>query len=213
MVLVSPDAERTMNTYLGACVELSRKDIEEDLIKASKIIYLEGYLWDREEAKDALLHTAELAKKHGRVVSLTLSDPFCVKRHRDGFLKLIKSGVSLLFCNEEEIIELFQEKSVEKALARCRDLCDVVVVTRGDKGAVAMAKGKRFEIHAEPIDRVVDTTGAGDMFAAGFLTGYARDKSIPECLKMGALAAGEIISHVGARPQVSLKELVERKVK
>lgn len=212
MVIVSPDAQRTMNTYLGACSKLSRKDIDEDLIRQAKIVYMEGYLWDRPEAKDALAYAVELAHKHGRKVSLSLSDPFCVNRHRDSFLQLIKSGVDILFCNEDEIKALFDTTDPEDAFKKCKDLCDIVVVTRGAKGAVAICGEKRHEIPAEPIRKVIDTTGAGDLFAAGFLTGFAKDRTVPECLQMGALAAAEIISHYGARPETSLSELIAKKV-
>lgn len=213
MVIVSPDAQRTMNTYLGACSRLSRHDIDEEIIRDTKILYIEGYLWDREEAKDALSHAVELAHKHGRKVSLSLSDPFCVGRHRESFLNLIKNGVDILFCNEEEILMLFETKSPEDAFEKCRNLAEIVVITRGDKGAVAVAGDTLFEIPAEPISKVVDTTGAGDLFAAGFLTGYAQGRSIYDCLQMGALAASEIISHYGARPETPLEQLIAQKVK
>lgn len=212
MVIVSPDAQRTMNTYLGACSKLSRKDIDEDLIRDAKIVYMEGYLWDRPEAKDALAYAVELAHKHHRKVSLSLSDPFCVNRHRDSFFRLIKNGVDILFCNEEEIMALFSATDPEEAFKRCEDLCETAVITRGAKGAVAVCGNNRYEISAEPIDKVVDTTGAGDLFAAGFLTGLARGKSVQDCLQMGALSAAEIISHYGARPETSLKELIAEKV-
>lgn len=213
MVIVSPDAQRTMNTYLGACSKLSRKDIDEELIRQTKIVYMEGYLWDRDEAKDALAYAVELARKHGRKVSLSLSDPFCVNRHRDSFIELIRRGVDIVFCNEEEILALFGVSTAEEAFEKCRDLCEIVVITRGEKGAVAVTRDKKYEIPAEPINKVIDTTGAGDLFAAGFLTGHAQGRSVSECLQMGALAAAEIISHYGARPEVSLAQLVAEKVK
>lgn len=213
MVIVSPDAQRTMNTYLGACAKLSRKDIDEELIRQTKIVYMEGYLWDRDEAKDALSYAVELAHKHKRKVSLSLSDPFCVNRHRESFLELIKRGVDIVFCNEDEILALFNTADVEEAFEKSKSLCDVVVITRGARGAVAITGDKRYEIPAEPINRVIDTTGAGDLFAAGFLTGYAAERSILECLQMGALAAAEIISHYGARPETSLTELMAQRIK
>lgn len=212
MVIVSPDAQRTMNTYLGACSKLSRNDIDEDLIRRAKIVYMEGYLWDREEAKDALAYAVELARKHGRKVSLSLSDPFCVNRHRDSFVSLIKSGVDIVFCNEDEILSLFNVSDPEEAFRQCEELCELAVITRGEKGAVAVCGKNRYAIPAEPIARVVDTTGAGDLFAAGFLTGYAQNRPVSECLQMGALAAAEIISHYGARPEAPLADLVARKV-
>ena len=212
MVIVSPDAQRTMNTYLGACSKLSRRDIDEDLIRQAKIVYMEGYLWDRSEAKDALTYAVELAHKYNRKVSLSLSDPFCVNRHRDSFLHLIKNGVDILFCNEDEIKTLFNTNDPEEAFKKCKDLCGTVVITRGADGAVAVCGTERYEIPAEPINNVIDTTGAGDLFAAGFLTGFANDRTISECLQMGALAAAEIISHYGARPETSLSELIAKKV-
>ena len=213
MVIVSPDAQRTMNTYLGACSKLTRKDIDEELIRQTKIVYMEGYLWDRPEAKDALAYAVELAHKHNRKVSLSLSDPCCVTRHRSSFIELIKNGIDIVFCNEDEIMVLFDTQDPEAALERCKTLCEIVVVTRGAKGAVAICGQTRYEIPAEPINRVIDTTGAGDLFAAGFLTGLAQNRSIPDCLQMGALAAAEVISHYGARPESSLSELIAKKLK
>ncbi|MBR1777193.1 MAG: adenosine kinase [Alphaproteobacteria bacterium] len=212
MVIVSPDAQRTMNTYLGACSKLSRKDIDEDLIRQTKIVYMEGYLWDRPEAKDALAYAVELAHKYDRKVSLSLSDPYCVNRHRDSFLQLIKNGVDILFCNEDEIKALFDTDDPEEAFKHSENLCEIVVVTRGAKGAIAICGQDRYEIPAAPINRVIDTTGAGDLFAAGFLTGFSHGRSVFECLQMGALAAAEIISHYGARPETSLSELIAKKV-
>ena len=212
MVIVSPDAQRTMNTYLGACSKLSRKDIDEDLIRDAKIVYMEGYLWDRPEAKDALTHATGLAHNSGRRVSLSLSDPFCVNRHRDSFFQLIKDGVNVLFCNEDEIKALFNTDDPEEAFGHCEDLCEIAVITRGAKGAVAVCGKERHEIPAAPIEKVVDTTGAGDLFAAGFLTGLSREKTVQDCLQMGALAAAEIISHYGARPEISLRDLIAEKI-
>lgn len=212
MVIVSPDAQRTMNTYLGACSKLSSKDIDEDLIRDAKIVYMEGYLWDRKEAKDALTYSVELAKKYNRKVSLSLSDPFCVNRHRDSFLRLIKDGVNVLFCNEEEIKTLFDTNDSEEAFRQSETLCETVVVTCGADGAVAICGKDHHKIPAAPINKVVDTTGAGDLFAAGFLTGLAWNKSVSDCLQMGALSAAEIISHYGARPETSLRELIARKI-
>lgn len=213
MVIVSPDAQRTMNTYLGACSKLSRKDIDEELIRQAKIVYMEGYLWDREEAKDALAYAVELAHKYGRKVSLSLSDPYCVNRHRESFFNLIKSGVDIVFCNEDEILALFGVSDPEEAFERCKALCELVVVTRGENGAVAIKGEERYSVPAEPIVKVIDTTGAGDLFAAGFLTGYAQERPVSECLQMGALSAAEIISHYGARPQAPLRDLIAKKVK
>lgn len=209
-VFVSEDAQRTMHTFLGACSLLSRADIDEDIVAASKIVYIEGYLWDREEAKKALSLAAELARKHHRKVALSLSDPYCVNRHRDSFLKLIADGVNLIFCNEEEIKALCMETDLNKALEKARSLCDVVVVTLGEKGAVAIAGEQSYVVEAKATAGVVDTTGAGDLFAAGFLTSFARGQDIADCLETGAFAAAEIISHYGARPEVPLKDLMRK---
>ena len=209
-VLVTEDAQRTMHTFLGACSLLSRSDIDETVIAESKIVYIEGYLWDREEAKKALSLAVEIARKHNRKVALSLSDPFCVRRHRDSFLELIKSGVNLIFCNEDEIKELCLEQDLDKALEKSRSLCDLVVVTLGAKGAVAIAKENSFVVEAKATAGVVDTTGAGDLFAAGFLTAFARGQSVPDCLETGAFAAAEIISHYGARPATPLKDFIKK---
>ena len=174
---------------------------------------MEGYLWDRPEAKDALAYAVELAHKHHRKVSLSLSDPFCVNRHRDSFLQLIKNGIDILFCNEDEIKALFGTDNAEEAFEKCKTLCETVVVTRGAKGAVAICGETRYEIPAEPINRVIDTTGAGDLFAAGYLTGLSQNRPVSECLQMGALAAAEIISHYGARPETPLCDLIAEKIK
>lgn len=208
LILVTPDGERTLNTYLGACVELGPEDIDESLIARSKMVYLEGYLWDPPRAKEAMLKAANLAHKHGQRVALSLSDGFCVARHRAEFARLIEDHVDVLFANEDEVASLTQADSFEGAAEAVRGRCEVAVLTRGAKGAVVLSNGERFEVPAEPIEHVVDTTGAGDLFAAGFLYGFTHGYGPADAARMGAIAAAEVISHIGARPGTSLRELI-----
>jgi adenosine kinase len=208
LVMVTPDGERTMNTYLGACQMLGPDDVEEEVVAASSILYMEGYLWDPPQAKKAFVHAAGIAKRHGREVALSLSDSFCVDRYRDEFLDLIKSGtVTLLFGNESELHSLYETADTETAMAALAQDCAFAVVTRSEKGAVVLKGGNRWAVPAAPVDRIVDLTGAGDLFASGFLFGLARGQDPETCAKLGGLAAAEVISHIGARPQVSLKDL------
>ncbi len=208
MINVTPDAQRTMQTFLGACVNLGPDDIDEDLIAAAKVTYMEGYLWDPEQAKQAFLKAARIAKAAGRQVSLSLSDPFCVDRHRAEFLDLVKNHVNILFANEEEIMSLYKVESFDEALQAVRSDCDIAALTRSEKGSVAVQGDEVHIVDAEAVAKVVDTTGAGDAFAAGFLHGLTTDQPLERCARMGGICAAEIISHVGARPDVSLKELV-----
>jgi len=207
MILVSPDAERTMNTFLGASVELSPIDINRELIASAKITYLEGYLFDREQAKAAFIKAAEHAHEYGHRIALTLSDPFCVDRHRHDFLNLVENHVDILFANEDEIKSLFLQDNFDDAISAISKHVEIAVITRSEKGAVIISKGETIKIDAVPVDNVVDTTGAGDQFAAGFLYGFTEDKPLEECGKLGAIAASEVISHIGPRPAVKLSEL------
>lgn len=207
LVLVTEDGQRTMNTFLGACVELGPEEVDESLIARSKVTYLEGYLWDPPRAKEALLRAAQLAHKHGRKVALSLSDPFCVDRHRAEFNRLIDDHVDVLFANEGEALSLTEEGALEAALAKLRGRCELCVVTRGAHGASVLAAGEIHHVPAEPIEKLVDTTGAGDLFAAGFLYGLTHGRTPADCARLGALCAAEIICHYGARPEVSLREL------
>jgi len=207
LVLVTPDAQRTMNTYLGAAAGLTSADVDEALIRRAAVTFLEGYLWDPPEAIDALRLAVSVAKDAGRSVAFTLSDPFCVDRHRDEFIALIESNVDLLFANEEEAKSLFKTDSLESAVEELRTMCPVVAVTRGPLGSVIASKSAVVEVVAEPVAEVVDTTGAGDLYAAGFLVGFVRGLELERCGRLGSLAAAEVISHVGARPQVSLARL------
>jgi len=210
LILVTPDGERTMNTFLGACTGLGPEDVDGETLQASKVTYLEGYLFDPPAAKEAFHKAAELAHAAGRKVALTLSDPFCVERHRADFRSLIEGHIDLLFANEAEAIALTGTGDLASALATLEGKLDITVVTRSAEGAVILVRGARHEVAAFPVPRVVDTTGAGDLFAAGFLAGYTRGKPLPDCGRLGALAASEIISHFGARPEADLTALARR---
>jgi sugar/nucleoside kinase (ribokinase family) len=209
-ILVTPDGERTMNTYLGAAQELMPDDIDAAQVAASSIIYLEGYLWDPKSAKDAFVKAATTAHDAGRQVALTLSDSFCVDRYRGEFLELMRGGtVDLVFANEAELHSLYQTSDFEGALKQLRVDTKLGVVTRSEKGCVVVAKDGITAVPAFPIEKMVDTTGAGDLFAAGFLFGLVRGAGHENAGRLGALAAAEVIQHIGARPQVSLKELAK----
>lgn len=207
MILVTPDAQRTMNTFLGASVELNPIDIDKDLIFNAQITYLEGYLFDREQAKQAFITAAEYAHEAGHRVALTLSDPFCVDRHRSDFLRLVENHVDILFANEEEIKSLFMQDSFDAAASAVSKHVEVAVLTRSEKGAVILHKGEKIEVSASPVAKVIDTTGAGDQFAAGFLYGFTQGMSMQECGRLGAIAAAEVISHIGPRPLVKLADI------
>jgi sugar/nucleoside kinase (ribokinase family) len=207
-VLVTPDGERTMNTYLGAAQDLHPADIDADAVAASAITYLEGYLWDPKNAKDAFLKAAKIAHEAERKVALSLSDAFCVDRWRDEFLQLMRSRtVDLIFANEGELQSLYQTADFETAVKALRADIDVAVVTRSEKGCIVINPEDIEAVPAFPVERVVDTTGAGDLFAAGFLSGLARGADDRTCGRLGAMAAAEIIQHLGARPETSLKDL------
>ncbi|HEX8214583.1 MAG TPA: adenosine kinase [Allosphingosinicella sp.] len=213
LVLVTPDAQRTMNTFLGAAQHLESSALDEDQVRSAGILYLEGYLWDPETPRAAMERAIEVAHEAGRKVAFTLSDSFCVSRHRDGFNALIDSGrVDILFANEDEIVSLTGTSDFDSAVAAAAERVPLLVVTRSEKGAIAVEGGKRVDVPAEPVEQIVDTTGAGDLFAAGFLAGHAQGRSIEESLRMGAIAAAEVISHYGARPAADLKALVTQRL-
>ena len=210
-ILVTGDGERTMNTYLGAAQELSPADIDAGEIAASSFVYLEGYLWDPSDAKDAFVKASQIAHQAGRQVALTLSDAFCVDRYRGEFVDLMKSGtVDLIFANEAELHSLYQTADFDTALAQLRKDSKLAVVTRSERGCVVASRNGVIAVPAFPIEEIVDTTGAGDLFAAGFLFGLVRGTSYEDAGRLGALAAAEVIQHIGARPQTSLKELARK---
>jgi adenosine kinase len=210
-IIVTPDGERTMNTYLGAAQNLAPDDVDADQITASAIVYLEGYLWDPPPAKEAFRKAAKIAHVAGRQVALTLSDAFCVDRYRDEFLELIRSGtVDVVFANERELHSLYQTADFDTAVQALRAEAKLAVVTRSEKGCVVVTREGAETVPAHPVERVVDATGAGDLFAAGFLHGIARGTDHRTAARLGALAAAEVIRHVGARPEVSLKELAQQ---
>jgi sugar/nucleoside kinase (ribokinase family) len=210
-ILVTPDGERTMNTYLGAAQKLMPDDIDAAQVAASAIIYLEGYLWDPKNAKDAFVKASTIAHDAGRQVALTLSDSFCVDRYRGEFLDLMRRGtVDLVFANEAELHSLYQTSDFDTALTQWRSDTKLGVVTRSEKGCLVASKDGVIAVPAFPIDKIVDTTGAGDLFAAGFLFGLVRGAGVEAAGRLGALAAAEVIQHIGARPQVSLKELAQQ---
>ena len=207
-VLVTPDGERTMNTYLGAAQGLHPADIDADLVAASAVLYLEGYLWDPKNAKDAFIKAAKIAHEAGRTVALSLSDAFCVDRWRGEFLQLMRSRtVDLIFANEAELRSLYQASDFDSAIAAVRLDVSRAVVTRSEKGCIVLSPDGIEAVPAFPVERVVDTTGAGDLFAAGFLSGLARGADDRTCGRLGALAAAEVIQHLGARPEASLRNL------
>jgi adenosine kinase len=209
-VLVTPDGERTMNTYLGAAQDLRPRDVDEEMVASSAVTYLEGYLWDPKDAKEAFLKAAKIAHANGRKVALSLSDAFCVDRWRDEFLQLMRSRtVDLIFANEAELHSLYQTADFDAAIAALRADIGAAVVTRSEKGCLVVSPEGVEAVPAFPVERVVDTTGAGDLFAAGFLAGLARGADDRSCGRLGALAAAEVIQHLGARPEVSLRQLAQ----
>jgi sugar/nucleoside kinase (ribokinase family) len=211
LILITPDAQRTMCTFLGASVWIAPSDLNEQMIMDAKVTYLEGYLFDRPRAKQTFRRASDVARGAGKKVSLSLSDPFCVDRHREEFLDLVKNNVDILFANEAEIMALYQAKSFDEAVYMTREACELSIITRSAKGSLVLTKDQTVEVAAEPVKEVVDTTGAGDMYAAGFLYGYTQGQGLAECGRAGSIVAAEVISHVGARPQVDLKKLLKEK--
>jgi sugar/nucleoside kinase (ribokinase family) len=210
LVLVTPDAQRTMNTYLGASVHLGPDDIDREAIQRATVLYLEGYLFDPPEAQEAFRVAAGHAKEAGRSVSVTLSDSFCVERHRAAFLDLLEHHADLVFANEAEILALYEVEAFEDAVERVRGHGVTAALTRSERGSVIVSADAVIEVPAHPVAQLVDTTGAGDLYAAGFLHGFSRGKDLETCGRLGAIAAAEIISHVGARPEEDLAEMVAR---
>ncbi|GAA0266145.1 adenosine kinase [Alteraurantiacibacter aestuarii] len=213
LIFVTPDGQRTMNTFLGASQFLPADALDEEAVGGAQILYLEGYLWDPEEPRAAMRRAIESAKAAGRKVAFTLSDAFVIDRYGDDFRALIADGlIDILFANEVELAAITGEADFEAGLATLEGKVPVLVVTRSEKGAVSIAHGERAAVSAEPVEHVVDTTGAGDLFAAGFLFGYVRSKPLETCLRMGSIAAAEVISHYGARPEADLAKLMQEKL-
>ena len=212
LILVTPDAERTMNTYLGTSAELAESDVDYRAVKAAQITYLEGYLWDSPDARAAMVKARNVAREAGRRVAFTLSDTFCVERHREDFLGLARGGVDILFANEEELKRLYETDDFNAAVQKQRGACEIAVVTRSEKGAVVITEDDVVSVAADSVSEVVDTTGAGDLFAAGFLAGMQQGRSLEEAARLGTIAAGEVISHYGARPLADLKAVAREKL-
>ncbi len=210
IIFVTPDGARSMNTYLGASVEFSPADVDEATVRDGEILYLEGYLFDKEAAKAAFIHAAEIAHAAGRRVSLTLSDSFCVDRHRASFQQLIRGQVDILFANEDELLSLYETSDFDHAVSLLRADTGLAAVTRSEKGSVVIGDGDPIVVPAEPVNQVVDTTGAGDQYAAGFLFGIANNLPLSTCAHLGHIAAAEVISHYGPRPEVPLADLARK---
>jgi sugar/nucleoside kinase (ribokinase family) len=209
LIVVTPDAQRTMNTYLGSSELFGPEHVDVELIQLAQVTYLEGYLFDRPPAQEAYWKASQAAHESGGRVSLTLSDTFCVERHRDAWRDLVADQVDLLFANEHEAMALYEVDTFEEALAAARADVEVAAITRGPKGSVVARGEEAVEVAAHPVDRVVDTTGAGDLYAAGFLFGFTHGRSMADCGRLGSIAASAVIGHTGARPGISLAQLVD----
>lgn len=211
LIVVTPDAERTMNTYLGACVELGPSDIDPEFIASAQITYMEGYLWDKPSAMEAFIKASKAAHLAGRKTSLTLSDTFCVERHRESFLDLVNSHIDIVFANEAEALALYETSDLESAASALGKACEIAVITRSEKGSIILAGSERIEVGAVPPKQLVDTTGAGDLYASGFLFGLSSGRDLADCGKLASLGATEVISHIGARPETALAALAAEK--
>jgi fructokinase len=210
LILVTPDAQRTMCTYLGASVQLDPDDLDLELVRQARVLYLEGYLWDSPEAQRAFVSAAEAARESGGEVALSLSDAFCVDRHRDSFRELVDGHVDILFANEMEITSLYKADSFEQAAAEVRGRCRIAALTRSENGSLVLAEEESISIEPFRLGDLVDTTGAGDLYAAGFLHAYTRGQDLERCGRLGSLCAGQVVTQLGPRPQGSLRELMER---
>ena len=211
IIFISPDAQRTMCTYLGASVEFEPNDINFNLIKNSKYLYLEGYLWDSDSAKNAFLKAAKLAKESDTKIILSLSDSFCVDRHRESFLDLISNYIDIVFCNKSEILSLFQENDIPSCRKSISSLCELVIITLGSKGSLIINKGNYETINPTPLGKIIDTTGAGDLYAGGFIHGLINNYSLKKCGEIGSLCAGYIITQLGSRSNINLQNLLQEK--
>jgi sugar/nucleoside kinase (ribokinase family) len=208
LIQVTPDGERTMNTFLGISAFLNPGDIEQETVESAAITYCEGYLWDRDEAKDAIRHAMMIASDAGRIVSLTLSDSFCVDRHRREWLDLLSDRVDLVFANEAEVCSMFETDNFDAAATQMATMVETAALTRSAAGSVVMSNGERIDVPATPVEQVVDATGAGDLYAAGFMYGLTTGATLERCAELGSIAAGEVISHIGARPHIQLTSLI-----
>ena len=212
LIVVTPDGDRTMNTYLGACQELSEADLDAASVAAAEILYLEGYLWDPAAPRAAMKKAIAVARANNRKVAFTLSDVFCVEGHRADFQELLAGHVDLMFGNEHEVCALYQTQSLDQAMAELAKHACVAVVTRSSQGAVVLEGGRRHIVAGEQVAKVVDSTGAGDMFAGGFMAAMVEGRSLPDCARVGCITAAEVISHYGARPEADLKALVKARL-
>ncbi len=209
LIFVTPDAQRTMCTYLGASVLLEPKDLDLSMVKKTKVLYLEGYLWDNPAAKRAFISAAKTCKQSGGKVALSLSDSFCVNRHRKSFIELVENYIDILFANESEIISLYESKDFEDALTKVRGKCETIALTRGEKGSVVISGKECLEINAYKLGQLIDTTGAGDLYASGFLHAYTNGEELIRCGEIGSICAGQIVTQLGPRSHVSLKSLLK----
>ena len=210
LILVTPDAQRTMCTYLGASVGLDPGDLDLEMVAQARVLYLEGYLWDSEEAKQAFIAAAEVARANGAEVALSLSDAFCVERHRDSFLELVDGHVDILFANEMEITSLYRANSFEEAAEQVRGRCRIAALTRSEQGSVILSGDQRHQVEPYRLGELVDTTGAGDLYAAGFLHAYTQGRDLEACGRLGSLCAGQVVTQLGPRCQVDLQALVRQ---
>ena len=208
IIFITPDAQRTMCTYLGASIEFEPKDVNYNLIANSKYLYLEGYLWDSDLAKNAFLQAAKLAKESDTKIILSLSDSFCVDRHRESFLELIENYIDIVFCNESEVLSLFQENDLQRCQESISSICELVIITLGGKGSLVINKGKSEEIKPTLLGKIIDTTGAGDLYAGGFIHGLINNYSIKKCGEIGSICAGHIITQLGSRSNINLQKLL-----
>lgn len=208
LIAITPDAERTMATFLGANTQIRSSDLDREMLGNAKILYIEGYLWDEPHAKAAIVNAIEIASNAGAKIALSLSDPFCVERHGKEFYQLIKDSVDIVFCNEDELIALTQASDFDSGFEELLPFVEVLAVTRGAAGSVIATDKEKHHIQAEAVNEVIDTTGAGDLYAAGFLYGFIKGEALQRCGVYASIAAGEIIQHIGARPQTSLSKLV-----
>ncbi len=213
LVFITPDAQRTMCTFLGASNMIANADIDKELIKSAKILYLEGYLFDRQSAKKAFFTAAEIAKNTKTKVAISLSDSFCVERHREEFLELLENHIDILFANENEIKALFETDKLDDTIYNIKKICDIAVITKSAEGSIIVEPNKKYEIPAFPVKNIIDTTGAGDFYAAGFLHAYSKGHSLEICGKTASIIASEVITHMGARPQTDLAKLLADNLK